>query len=193
MNAQYGSIRQMHPSQHYDLRSRLQAVQAFDIPWVHFYPGLGRSLIPLMGTFISVGERRSYCPDWSQSEFHEIILLIGETVTTTDYTTSGSLPGNYLARGKSDVYSYIKTLLVNRFIARQLMNWRLKMDESKNVVKLAEDHYVEAVANLEDCACKDEQRLHIALSEQRYRPEIFMPDHRPIKGAMCATSGRRCK
>jgi len=71
------------------------------------------------------------------------------------------------------------------------------MDEkemsSSDVVKLAEDHYVEAVANLKECACRDEQRLHIALSEQRYRPEIFMPDHRPIKGAQCATSGRRCK
>ncbi len=63
----------------------------------------------------------------------------------------------------------------------------------KNVKKLAEDHYVEAYANLDECACKDEHRLHVALAENRARPIVYTPEHIGIKGAGCATWGRRCK
>jgi len=56
--------------------------------------------------------------------------------------------------------------------------------------KLAEEHFVEAYANLEECRCVDEHRLHVALAETRARPVIFAPDYIGIKGARCATFGR---
>jgi hypothetical protein len=62
-----------------------------------------------------------------------------------------------------------------------------------DVEQLAEDHYVEAPANLPGCQCADEHRLHVALSEQRGRPAIFSPDHKALKNAYCETYGRRCK
>ena len=64
---------------------------------------------------------------------------------------------------------------------------------SIDVEQLAEDHYVEAPANLSGCQCENEHRLHVALSEQRGRPVLFAPDHKGVKTAYCATHGRRCK
>ncbi len=64
---------------------------------------------------------------------------------------------------------------------------------SVDVGQLAEDHYIEAPANLTGCQCEDEHRLHIALSEQRGRPALFSPDHKGITTAYCATFGRRCQ
>ncbi|AFM26557.1 hypothetical protein [Desulfomonile tiedjei] len=67
------------------------------------------------------------------------------------------------------------------------------MDERDlNVRKLAEENFVEAPANLGDCVCDDERKLRMALSELRFRPEIFSTDHIGIKGAYCATHDR-CK
>ncbi len=57
---------------------------------------------------------------------------------------------------------------------------------------LAEANFVEAPANLGECVCTEEHRLHVALSEQRGRPVLFSPDHKGIKNARCATFGR-CK
>ncbi len=62
--------------------------------------------------------------------------------------------------------------------------------EFPEVAERAEDNFVEAYANLNECSCRDEHRLHVALSEQRGNPKIFSPDHRPIKGAYCATHDR---
>lgn len=61
-----------------------------------------------------------------------------------------------------------------------------------DVRELAEDHFVEAYANLSDCTCMDEHRLHVALSEQRGTPKIFAPDHIGVGNAYCETFGRRC-
>jgi hypothetical protein len=55
-----------------------------------------------------------------------------------------------------------------------------------------EQNYVEAPANLLQCTCGEEHRLHVALSETRARPVVFTPDHVGIKNARCATFGR-CK
>jgi hypothetical protein len=54
----------------------------------------------------------------------------------------------------------------------------------------SEENFVDAYANLGECTCNDEHRLHIALSQQRANPEIFAPEHRPIKGAYCAVHDR---
>lgn len=62
--------------------------------------------------------------------------------------------------------------------------------EYPDVVERAEENFVEAPANLNECACRNEHRLHVALSEQRGNPIIFSPDHAPLKGAYCATHGR---
>jgi len=64
--------------------------------------------------------------------------------------------------------------------------------KSSSVSESAEENYVEAYANLRECSCSDEHRLHVALSEQRSRPDIFAPDHKPLKGAYCAVHDR-CK
>lgn len=53
-----------------------------------------------------------------------------------------------------------------------------------------EEDYVEAPANLRQCTCGEEHRLHIALSETRARPAVYTPDHAGIKNARCATFGR---
>jgi hypothetical protein len=57
----------------------------------------------------------------------------------------------------------------------------------------AEEHFVEAPANVKECACADEHRLHVALSETRARPVVYSPDHIGIKDAYCAVFNRRCK
>ena len=62
-----------------------------------------------------------------------------------------------------------------------------------DVRRLAEENYVEAPANLSDCMCADEHRLHVALSEQRGTPKIFSPGHRGLGNAYCETFGRRCR
>ena len=59
-----------------------------------------------------------------------------------------------------------------------------------NVQEMAEANFVEAVANLSECTCGEEHRLHVALSEQRGRPVLFSPDHKGIDNARCATFGR---
>ncbi len=51
----------------------------------------------------------------------------------------------------------------------------------KNVKKLAEDNYVEAYANLNECACSEEHRLHVALAETRARPIVFTPSAKVSK------------
>lgn len=56
----------------------------------------------------------------------------------------------------------------------------------------AEDSYREAPANLGECMCGAEHRLHVALAEQRTRPGVFAPDFSGVKNARCATFGR-CK
>lgn len=56
--------------------------------------------------------------------------------------------------------------------------------------EFGERGYVEAVANLPECACAEEHRLHIALVETRARPVVFTPDHVGIENARCATFGR---
>jgi hypothetical protein len=61
-----------------------------------------------------------------------------------------------------------------------------------NVERLAEEHYVEAPAELSGCKCSVGRRLSVALSEQRGKPELFSPDHKGISNAYCATHGRRC-
>jgi hypothetical protein len=53
-----------------------------------------------------------------------------------------------------------------------------------------DEDYVEAPANLTQCVCGEEHRLHIALSETRARPSVYTPDHAGIKNARCATFGR---
>ncbi|HTY25830.1 MAG TPA: hypothetical protein VMC85_22065 [Desulfomonilaceae bacterium] len=67
-------------------------------------------------------------------------------------------------------------------------------EEKRNldVRRLAEENFVEAPANLSDCTCAEEHHLHVALSEQRGRPQIFSPDHVGMNKAYCATHGRRC-
>jgi|GEM_PF-872667 len=67
-----------------------------------------------------------------------------------------------------------------------------KETASLNVNRLAEEHFVEAYANLDECTCADEHRLHVALSEQRGTPKIFAPDHIGLENAYCETYGRRC-
>jgi len=67
-----------------------------------------------------------------------------------------------------------------------------KTGNELNVERLAEEHFVEAAAELSGCKCSAGRRLSIALSEQRGRPEIFAPDHKGIADAYCATHGRRC-
>jgi len=62
-----------------------------------------------------------------------------------------------------------------------------------NVDRLAEEHFVDSYANLSECRCQDQHRLHVALSEGRARPIVFAPDHKGIHDAYCATFGRRCK
>jgi hypothetical protein len=59
--------------------------------------------------------------------------------------------------------------------------------------KFAMDNFVDSVSNLEECNCADQQNLRVALSEQKFRPEIFSPDHVGIEGARCATFNRSCK
>jgi hypothetical protein len=59
-----------------------------------------------------------------------------------------------------------------------------------DVTEREEDRYVEAPANLRQCTCGEEHRLHIALSETRARPAVYTPDHAGIKNARCATFGR---
>lgn len=56
--------------------------------------------------------------------------------------------------------------------------------------RLAEEHFVEAYANLKECNCAEEHRLHVALSETRARPIVYAPEHIGIKGARCATFDR---
>ncbi len=56
--------------------------------------------------------------------------------------------------------------------------------------RFAEENFVEAPANLSECRCGDEHRLHVALSETRARPVVYAPEHIGIKGARCATFGR---
>lgn len=56
--------------------------------------------------------------------------------------------------------------------------------------ELGERNYVEAVANLGECICDEEHKLHIALAEQRTRPSVFFPDFNGVKNARCATFGR---
>jgi hypothetical protein len=67
---------------------------------------------------------------------------------------------------------------------------REKMELS--VEELAEKNFVEAYANLSECKCTDEHRLHVALSEQRGNPKLFAPEHKGIGQAYCGTFGRRC-
>jgi hypothetical protein len=78
----------------------------------------------------------------------------------------------------------------------KLMLWEDEMELKEKACgcagEFAEKHFVEAVANLEQCKCMDEHRLHVALSETRARPGVYAPDHIGIKGARCATFGR-CK
>jgi len=64
--------------------------------------------------------------------------------------------------------------------------------EGLNVRELAEEHFEEAFANLGECTCADEHRLHVALSEQRGTSKIFAPDHKGLGKAYCDTFGRRC-
>jgi hypothetical protein len=61
-----------------------------------------------------------------------------------------------------------------------------------DVQKLAQEHFVEAYANIPGCACGEGHRLHVALSETRARPVVYAPDHVGIDKAYCATHGRRC-
>ncbi|MEW6113349.1 MAG: hypothetical protein AB1664_14555 [Thermodesulfobacteriota bacterium] len=61
-----------------------------------------------------------------------------------------------------------------------------------DIVKLAEGNFVEAYANLGECVCTDEHRLHVALAETRATAKVFAPEHIGIPGARCATFGR-CK
>jgi hypothetical protein len=56
-----------------------------------------------------------------------------------------------------------------------------------------EDTFVEAPANLSECSCASEHRLHVALSETRARPVVFAPDYTGLKDAYCETFGRRCR
>lgn len=62
-----------------------------------------------------------------------------------------------------------------------------------NVTELAEEHFVKPVTSLDECFCREEHRLAVALSEQRGRPSLFSPDHKGIDGAYCATHNRRCR
>lgn len=64
--------------------------------------------------------------------------------------------------------------------------------QAKNVREFAENNFVEAYANLRECRCTDEHRLHVALSEQRGNPKLFSPDHKGIGKAYCDTFDRRC-
>jgi hypothetical protein len=58
----------------------------------------------------------------------------------------------------------------------------------------AMDNFVDSVADLEECNCSDQLNLRVALSEQRSGLSgIFMPDHKGIEGARCATFDRSCK
>jgi hypothetical protein len=58
----------------------------------------------------------------------------------------------------------------------------------------AMDNFVDSVADLEECNCADQLNLRVALSEQRSGLSgIFMPDHKGIEGARCATFDRSCK
>lgn len=57
----------------------------------------------------------------------------------------------------------------------------------------AEEHFVNAPANLNECMCAEEHRLHVALSETRARPVVYSPDHIGIKNAYCAVFNRRCQ
>ncbi len=59
-----------------------------------------------------------------------------------------------------------------------------------NMAEFEEGDYVEAPANLRQCTCGEEHRLHMALSETRARPVVFTPDHAGVKNARCATFGR---
>jgi hypothetical protein len=61
-----------------------------------------------------------------------------------------------------------------------------------DVIKSAEEMFVDAYANLSDCTCAEGLHLHMALSETRARPLVYAPDHIGIKNAYCATFGRRC-
>lgn len=65
-------------------------------------------------------------------------------------------------------------------------------EKGDDIRKFAEVQYVEAAAKVGECFCEGEHRLHLALSEQRGRPEIFWPDHKGLANAYCATHGRRC-
>jgi hypothetical protein len=62
-----------------------------------------------------------------------------------------------------------------------------------NVEESAEQNFVDAYANLSECACTEEHRLHVALSEQRGTPMLFTPEHKGISRAYCSVHGRRCK
>jgi hypothetical protein len=59
-----------------------------------------------------------------------------------------------------------------------------------DVKRRQEEDYIEAPANLNQCVCEEEHRLHIALSETRARPAVYTPGHAGIKNARCATFGR---
>jgi hypothetical protein len=65
-------------------------------------------------------------------------------------------------------------------------------DRELDVRKLAEENFVEAPVNAGDCVCDEQRKLRVALSEQRFNPEIFSADHVGIKDAYCATHDR-CK
>jgi hypothetical protein len=65
-------------------------------------------------------------------------------------------------------------------------------DREMNVREFAEENYIEPAAKVGGCSCQEDHRLHVALSEQGGRPEIFCPDHRGVRNAYCGTFGRRC-
>jgi hypothetical protein len=65
-------------------------------------------------------------------------------------------------------------------------------EKDVDVKKFAEQQYVEPAATVGGCVCEDEHHMHVALSEQRGRPEIFWPDHKGLANAYCGTFGRRC-
>lgn len=66
------------------------------------------------------------------------------------------------------------------------------MENDMDVRRFAEENYVEPAASVGGCLCEEEHLLHVALSEQRGRPELFSPGHRGVEKAYCSTHGRRC-
>ena len=68
------------------------------------------------------------------------------------------------------------------------MDTRNKMGSGAK--EIGEQGYIEAVANLPECTCAEEHRLHIALAETRARLVIYAPDYVGVENARCATFGR---